>query len=139
MRKLAISILVLACAAEVRGEAVKSLRLILPPKPDPVVENTGRVFARQVESRCEARVVVTNDAPLTVELAFEPGVGSEGFRIADAAPGTVRISGNDVRGLLYGAGRFLHTSEYGNGGFAPGSWRGVSTPKMPVRGIYFAP
>jgi len=125
-------------AAEAQGEAVQSLRLILPPKPGPVVENIRRVFVRQVESRCEARVVARDDAPLTVELAIEPGLGPEGFRISDIAPGTVRISGNDARGLLYGAGKFLHTSAYGDGGFAPGSWRGMSVPKMPVRGIYLA-
>ena len=138
MRRLSISILVLACAVEAQGEMVKSLRLILPPKPGPVVENIGCVFARQVESRCEARVVVKDDAPLTVELAIEPGAGTEGFRIADSAPDTIRISGGDVRGLLYGVGRFLHSSAYGDGGFTPGSWRGVSAPKMPVRGIYLA-
>jgi hypothetical protein len=86
MRKLSISILILACAAGAHGEAVKSLRLTLPPKPSPVVENIGRVFARQVESRCEARLVVKGDAPLTVELAIEPGVGAEGFRVVDSAP-----------------------------------------------------
>jgi hypothetical protein len=138
MSRLLISILVLTCAASAPGEAVKSLRLTLPPTPGPVVENIARVFTRQVESRCEARVVLKEDAPLTVELAVEPGPGPEGFNIADSAPGTVRISGNDVRGLLYGVGRFLHTSAYDDGGFAPGSWRGVSAPKLPVRGIYLA-
>jgi hypothetical protein len=138
MRKLAISILILACAAGAHGEAVKSLRLILPAKPSPVVENIGRVFARQVESRCEARLVVKGDTPLIVELAIEPGVGAEGFRIADSAPRTIRVSGNDVRGLLYGVGKFLHTSAYDNDGFTAGAWRGVSVPRMPVRGIYLA-
>ena len=58
MGKLLIVTLVLTCAAaEAHGEAVKSLRLILPPQPDPVVENIGRVFVRQIQSRCEARVV----------------------------------------------------------------------------------
>ena len=52
--------------------------------------------------------------------------------------GTIRITGNDARGLLYGVGKFLHTSAYGSQGFTPGSWRGTSVPKMPVRGIYFA-
>ena len=55
-----------------------------------------------------------------------------------APNGTIRISGNDARGLLYGVGKFLHTSAYGSRGFTPGSWRGTSVPKMPVRGIYLA-
>ena len=84
------------------------------------------------------QVVTQGEAPLAVELAIEPGIGAEGYKIADGANGTVRIIGNDDRGLLYGVGKFLHTSAYGSQGFTPGSWRGVSVPKMPVRGIYLA-
>ncbi len=138
MKKLFILALTIACSVEARGEAVKSVRLILPPHPDAVVANIGRVFARQIESRCDAKVALEGDAPLTVELAVEPGIGEEGFKIADGAAGTVRICGNDARGLLYGAGKFLHNSAYGSGGFTPGAWRGISVPKMPVRGIYLA-
>ena len=71
-------------------------------------------------------------------LAIEPGIGSEGFTIAADADNAIRITGNDARGLLYGVGKFLHTSAYGSQGFTPGSWRGTSVPKMPVRGIYLA-
>jgi hypothetical protein len=39
---------------------------------------------------------------LTVIIAIEPGIGAEGYKIADGAKGTVRIFGNDGRGLLYG-------------------------------------
>jgi hypothetical protein len=139
MRKLFTVALILTCvAAEAHGEAVKLLRLILPPQPGPVVENIGRVLARQVERRCDARVVAQGEAPLAVELAIEPGIGAEGYKIADGTTGTVRIIGNDDRGLLYGVGKFLHTSTYGSQGFTLGSWRGVSVPKMPVRGIYLA-
>ncbi len=139
MRKLLIIALLLTCpATRVHAEAVKSLRLIFPPQPDPVVENVGHVFTRQVQSRCDARVVVQGEAPLTVELAIEPGIGAEGYKIAGGANGTVRIIGNDNRGLLYGVGKFLHTSKYGGQGITPSSWRGVSVPKMPVRGVYLA-
>ena len=125
-------------AAQSHAEAVKSLRLVLPPQPSPVVQNIGRVFVRQIESRCDAKVVKEGDAPLTVELTIEPGIGDEGFKIADGPSGTIRIIGNDARGVLYGVGKFLHTSTYGSQGFTPSTWRGVSVPKMPVRGIYFA-
>lgn len=133
-----VALILLGIAAEAHGEAVKSIRLILPPQPSPVVENIGRVFTRQIQSRCDAKVVRDGDTPLTVELAIEPGIGDEGFKIADGPKGTIRIIGNDSRGVLYGVGKFLHTSSYGGQGFTPGSWRGVSVPKMPVRGIYFA-
>ena len=120
------------------AEPVKSLRLVLPKPSDSILANIGRVFVRQIESRCDAKVVNEGDAPLTVELMIEPGIGDEGFKIADGPSGAIRIIGNDARGVLYGVGQFLHTSTYGSQGFAPSSWRGVSVPKMPVRGIYFA-
>ena len=139
VRTLWISVLVLVCtAAKADGDAAKSLRLVLPPQPTAAVKNIARVFARQVESRCDVKVVRHGDAPLVVELAVEGGIGCEGFRIADGADGAIRITGNDARGLLYGVGKFLHTATYGSGGFTPGSWRGTSVPKMPVRGIYLA-
>jgi hypothetical protein len=134
MRKIPIAIIVLALAVSAWGESVKTLRLALPAGSDPVVRNIGRVFSRVVQSRCDARLVDVEGAPLIVELAVEPGIGAEGFRIADGAPGVIRITGNDVRGLLYGTGKFLHTSSFGSDGFGPGSWRGTSLPGMPVRG-----
>jgi hypothetical protein len=139
VKKSCIVLLALTCvAAEAHAQAVKSLRLVLPPRPDPVVENIGRVFARQVQGRCDARIIAQGEAPLAVELAVEPGVGAEGYRIADGPGGTIRISGNDARGLLYAVGKFLRMSTYGPDGFTPGRWRGVCVPKMPVRGIYLA-
>jgi hypothetical protein len=139
MRKLLTIALTLLClAAEARAETVKSIRLVLPPQPGPVAENIGRLFARQIESRCDAKIITSGASPLTVELTVEPGIGAEGFKIADGPPGTVRIIGNDLRGVLFGVGKFLRTSVYGPQGFTPGTWRGVSVPKMPVRGIYLA-
>jgi hypothetical protein len=139
MNRLLNVALVLGCVVtQAYGEAVKSLRLILPPQPSLVVQNIERVFVRQIESRSDAKVVEEGEAPLTVELTIKPGIGAEGFQIADGDNGVIRVTGNDARGLLYGVGKFLHTSSYGKEGLVPSSWRGVSVPKMPVRGIYFA-
>jgi hypothetical protein len=140
MWKTLVIVLALSCiAAESQGGTAKAIRLILPPQPDSVVKNIARVFKRQIESRCDAQVLSEDaDAILTVELAIEPSIGAEGYKIADGPAGGVRIVGNDHRGLLYGVGKFLHTSSYGSQGFAPGSWRGTSVPKMPVRGMYLA-
>ena len=126
-----------ACGAS-SAEATKSVRLVLPAQAGPVVENTSKVFTRQVQQRCEAKVVTGGAAPLTVELAVEKGIGAEGYRIEDRQAGGVRIAGNDERGLVAGVGKFLRTSRYDKGGFTPGTWRGTSVPQKPVRGIYFA-
>lgn len=119
-------------------EAVKSVRLVMSAKAGPVVENLGKVFTRQVQQRCEAKVVIAGEAPLTLELAVEKGIGAEGYRIDDRQGGGVRIAGNDERGLVAGVGKFLRTSRYDKGGFTPGTWRGTSVPTRQARGIYFA-
>ena len=98
-----------------------SVRLLLPVPSDAVVQDIGRVFARQVQQRCSAQVVTAGEAPLVVELSIESGLGAEGFRIVDRTGNGVRIIGNDARGLLYGVGKFLRTSRYDQEGFAPGT------------------
>lgn len=116
----------------------KTVRLVLPEGIGPVMKNIAVVFARQVESRCDAKVVMNGKALLTVELAVEPGIGAEGFKVADGKDGAVRIIGNDERGVLYGVGKFLRDSRYDRNGFTPGAWRGTSVPEKPLRGMYFA-
>ena len=78
------------------AEGVKSVRLALPKEASPVVKSIGQVMVRQIQQRCEAKVVTSGTAPLTVELAVEKGIGAEGFRIEDSKVG-VRIVGNDER------------------------------------------
>ena len=140
MRKtLWISIACACLAAQVWAEAAElSVRLRLPVQSGQVIENIGKVFARQVQQRCEAKVVTADDAPLTVELSVVKGIGDEGYRIEDRQGGGVHIAGNDERGLVAGVGKFLRTSRYDKDGFTPGTWRGTSVPTRPVRGIYFA-
>ena len=133
---VAIPMVASRVCGESSAEATKSVRLVLPAQAGSVVKNIGAVFTRQVQQRCEARVVMSGKAPLTVELAVEKGIGAEGYRIEDRKDGGVRIVGNDERGVLYGVGKFLRTSRYEKGGFTPGSWRGTSVPEKAVRGIY---
>jgi hypothetical protein len=132
------AIVVMAPRGLVAEDAVKLVRVVLPARAEPVLERIAQVFARQVTHRCGARVITSGDAPLRVELAIQEGLGREGYSIASDRPGSIRITGNDERGVLYGVGRFLRTCRYDQGGLTPGAWRGTSVPKMPVRGIYFA-
>ena len=116
---------------------LQQVQVALPRGAGPVLTNIAGVFGRQLQRRCGATIVRDGSAPFTLELAIEPGIGKEGFRITDGPQGGVRIAGNDERGVLYGVGKFLRTSRY-EGGFAPGGWRGVSVPDKSLRGIYFA-
>src|ERR1035441_5400728 len=131
----AISLLVLS---ELPARAVDSIRLVLPTTPSKLVVKSSGLFAHQVFQRCGAKVVYSGQAPLTVHLEVSPGIGREGFTIADHPGGGVNIVGNDDRGLLYGVGKFLRISTYGPDGFTAGHWRGTSVPQKEVRGIYFA-
>jgi hypothetical protein len=137
MRKIFVVLALSLIAADACG-AVTSLRLVLPAGADSVVENIADVFQRQVQSRCDAQFTTQGNAQLNVEFAIEPGIGAEGYRITDGSDGAVRIVGNDQRGLLYGVGKYLHSSTYDSQGFTSGSWRGVSVPTMSERGAYFA-
>ena len=124
--------------ATLLAEPVMSVRVLLPADAGPVMKNIASVLIRQVQQRCDAKVLTGGEAPLTVELAIAEGIGEEGFRIEDrTAVGGVRISGPCERGLVAGVGKFLRTSRYDQGGFTPGTWRGTSVPWKPRRGIYF--
>ena len=131
-------LMVLISPMAVQARPARSIHLALPPQPSPVIERIAGVFMRQVAQRCGAKTITSGDAPVRVELAIQPGIGTEGFRIADAADGSIRIVGNDELGLLYGVGKLLCTSRYDQGGWTPGSWRGTSVPVCPIRGMYFA-
>ncbi len=117
--------------------------LDLNPDASPTVHTIASLFARHLKERTSLAVgesdAVHNDpSNLNLALRVTPGIGAEGFRIEDVSPGRICITGNDERGLLYGVGKFLRTSQYGPESFVPGSWRGTSVPSLPVRGIYFA-
>ena len=137
-QRLCLSMILLGLASPLQAAATKSVRLVLPPQASAVVEQAGRVLTRQIQQRCDATVATSGNAPLVVELAITPGIGAEGYKIAGAAAGPVRIAGNDPCGLLYGVGKFLRGSRYDQGGFTPGTWRGAAAPVCPVRGVYFA-
>src|SRR6185436_4590903 len=88
------------------GGDAKTVSLKLPSNGSPVVKKIAVIFERQVTSRCESKVTTSGTAPVSVELSLKPGMGPEGFQIAGGPDGSVRIVGNDERGLLYGVGKF---------------------------------
>ena len=96
------------------------------------------LLSRHLTERGGVRITDADEAELTIQLAYDEAIGAEGYSIDDTPHGAIRISGHDPRGLLYGIGKFLHTSEYDEGAFAPTRWRGTSRPTRAFRGIYFA-
>ena len=135
--RIALSIILFLLAACTNAsEPVQSIRIELSSNPGPVAQRASELLAREINERSNADVVTNGKAEFTVELAIKPGIGAEGFTIADNGSNSVKIIGNDENGLLYGVGKFLHTSAYCPTGFTPGSWRGTSVPKSPIRGIH---
>lgn len=117
-------------------QPVKTFSIYLPAKSGPVAQRASELLSREITERSGAKVSKEGSADFTVELAVQPGIGTEGFTIADDGKGKIKITGNDENGLLYGIGKFLHTSAYNNSGFTPGAWRGTLAPKCPIRGIH---
>ena len=96
-----------------------------------------RILQRRIEERCGA-VIADRKTDMTIRLGIDANIGEEGFRIEDGGNNIIQVTGNDKMGLIYGTGKFLHTSKYLNEGLIPSNWRGTSIPYGKIRGMYFA-
>ena len=114
-----------------------SFAIRLPREPTTLTRRIAEVVGRRLAELGGAHTAA-GEPDVTVRFDLRQGIGPEGFQISDAGDGSILITGNDERGLLYGAGRFLHGCRRTERGFAPGPWRGTSVPGKPVRGIYLA-
>ena len=101
-------------------------------------EPAANLFARYATERCDLRVAPGGHGEFTVDLANDRALGAESYRIASVGNAVARISGGDRLGLIYGVGKFLHTSHYTPDGFVASPWRGASAPDCPMRGMYLA-
>ena len=131
-----VTIVVVLCCAITVIAGVSPVRVLLSSQSNRVVQNVAQVLTWQISQRCETQNSSLGQSPPVIDLAIEPGIGKEGFKIVDGARDTVRIAGNDERGLLYGVGTFLRTSQYDRGRFTAGKWRGKSVPEKPVRNLF---
>ncbi|MBJ7392938.1 MAG: hypothetical protein JHC85_15320, partial [Chthoniobacterales bacterium] len=104
--------------------AKQQLRFHVAAEKTPLVNRTEEILQRRIQEQCGI-VPEESAADATLILAKEPGIGEEGFRISEDPDGKIHITGNDDRGLLYGVGKFLHTSRYEEGRFTPSAWRCV--------------
>ena len=127
----------LLLAAWAAASAETPIRVHVPVGAGALTKRIATIFTCRIEERNPTHPAFVHRRALNVYLAIRPGIGKEGFWIRDRRGG-IEIAGNDERGLLYGVGKFLHTSTFDALGFHPGKWRGVSVPQKPVRGIYLA-
>lgn len=125
--------------------------MILTPAPaDPAVASAAAVLERQFRHRGVVNVAIAPadkagpalaGTRALISLELRPGIGVEGFLIEETSldgRAVVTVAGNDRLGLLYGVGKLLRDGLWGEGTFAPGTWRGTSVPVGTVRGVYLA-
>lgn len=117
---------------------VHSVRIVLPQNTGIVAKNAAGILSKQISQRCLSVLINNGNPDLIIQLELDSSIAPESFRILDGPKGIIRIIGGDESGIVYGAGKLLHTSRYDIAGFTPGLWRGYSSPQCKVRGIYFA-
>lgn len=122
-------------AARKDNAARQELAVRVEGQDDPLITRVFAILRDRVEFRCSMHVAEKNENARII-LTFEPNLPDDAFRI-DEVGGSVRIAGGSPRGLLYGVGKFLRTSQY-DGGFQLSRWRGTSRPRGALRGMYFA-
>ena len=116
-----------------------SLAIRLTGAKSPVLHRVVEILGSRIQERCGVRPTFDGTADCSIELEVQPGIGSEGFRIESVSRGSLRILGNDSRGLLYGVGKFLRSNTYHQGFFTLGNWTGTSVPEKPLRGVCTVP
>lgn len=121
-----------------QGETVRSIHITIPQHPSPLMEYTAQILQQRIAERCENSITFSNSGELTIALNLQNSIGPEGFEITNGPESGIQITGNDERGLHYGVGQFLHTSQFDRSGFSPSAWRGRSVPQGTFRCIYFA-
>lgn len=117
---------------------VRSMQIQLPDDATVVMQRVAEIASREITERADVEVSREQRADFTVFLATDPALPREGYAVADAGGGNVRITGSDAAGVLYGVGKFLRTSRYTADGFVPSGWRGTSAPEGSFRAVYAA-
>ncbi len=113
-----------------------ALRVRIDAPNEGLVARTFAIMEDRIECRSGAPVVVV-ESRANVILAIDDQLPAESFRFEDAGR-ALRVAGGSPQGLLYGVGKLLRTSSYDGGAFGVSEWRGTSTPRGTLRGMYFA-
>ncbi len=114
---------------------INSLR-IEPSSPSRQMDRVVNLMSRMIEERSGSRLGSAAADAATLRLVAGDTDG-EGFSIS-SGNGSIVIEGDSPRGLLFGVGKFLHTSGYADGLFVPSEWRGRDEPESTVRTLYLA-
>lgn len=118
---------------------MRTFKIGFPGDVTPLLETLREITNRVMgERRWPVPEFVSDPGSADLELALAAGIAPEGFRIEGGADERIRIVAGDERGLFYGMGKFLRRSGMEHGEFKPCPWRGLSDPRLSMRGMYFA-
>jgi hypothetical protein len=78
-------------------------------------QNNAPCTHRQILTRSPTTTVkvsnVTTTSVYTIELSVDESLGAEAYSLSGSSA-RVTVSGGDIRGVLYGVGKFLRTSTF---------------------------
>ncbi len=143
MRRL--EVLICACAAalspcvkalDLGGAAVTTSIQMHGPEQKAVV-----MLVEEVEKRTGIRWPVyatpsegAGSEAIRVEILLRQASPAEGYRV-EVSGNTVRVTGNDARGVLFGVGRLLRELRMDRGTVSiPDDWSETSAPRYALRG-----
>ena len=122
--------------ARIEQERSAEPRVCVEAKTGRLGRKAFELLRRHVRERSGLEVAEGGAPDLVLDV--DPGLRPQSFRITGSEGDPARVSGGDGLGLIHGLGKWLRTSSFAPGRIAPSSWRGLSEPANPVRGIYFA-
>ena len=128
-----------ACAAEADLDLTRAV--VVAPASFSAPENKAvLMLIEEIEKRTQIRLTrsvapSTDSTPsIQIQRAASAGTGREGYSITVAA-NTVRVTGNDERGVLFGVGHLLRTLRLTKRYIAvPANLSVTTVPKYPLRG-----
>jgi hypothetical protein len=110
--------------------------VVTPPSPAPLENKTAQVLVEEVRSRTRLQWEIAPQAkPGVPAVVLKRGAGpAEGYRLRSSGTG-IEISGNDGRGLLFGAGRLLREIRMERDrAWLPAELNITTAPKVKLRG-----
>jgi hypothetical protein len=139
--------------------------IVLGSDAGPLVRKTAELLQSRVEQRTGARLQIVVDAVAATQLSDGPPriviatpdsrllpalalpqrttpsaaqLGEEGFFIATSGRDILLLA-REGRGIIYAAGKLLHTAKYFGGSMFADPPQGIDKPVMPERIVYIPP
>ncbi len=131
---LVVCALLPACLCPGAALDLTKATVVAPAAFSGVERKAVQVLVEEVERRSQVRWALGESGAVKVELRRAAGP-AEGYSIATGATGSITISGNDARGVLYGVGHLLRKMEMTRGRVALTEPLNVTTsPRYALRG-----